>query len=93
MGKMSRQQRRQRDRDLRKYETKSTFTKGEIERANEVSYRYGMAFALQASKEVLGLGDTRLERIREKIAEYEARHFGQLEEFTELDITKRRAEK
>lgn len=86
---MNRQQRRQKKRSLEKYEKRQAFTKREIEAANEASYQYGVAFALLAAKEVLGLGETRLERLRQRIAEYEARHFVDLEEFTQLHILQR----
>ncbi|WP_332648841.1 hypothetical protein [Lysinibacillus sp. 54212] len=78
---MNRAERRRRERGARKYDQVQTFTKSEAEAMSEQSYRYGVAFALLAAKEVLQLGDVRLDRVRKKIIEYEFEHFQQLKPF------------
>jgi len=79
--KMNRAQRRQMERSKKKYEQRQTFTKEEVEGMNEQAYKYGVAFALQAAKEVLNLGEVRLDRVRFKLKEFEFEYFQQLRPF------------
>jgi hypothetical protein len=78
---MSRQQRRQQERSKKKYDKRQTFTKAEAEEMNEQAYKYGVAFALMAAKDVLSLGEVRLDRIRLRLKEYEFEYFQQLKPF------------
>lgn len=73
--KLSRQQRRERDRAAQKYENKKTFTKAEVVAMNQASYEHGTAFALYAASKVLGLGEVRLDRIRLELKALEMHYF------------------
>lgn len=82
---MNRQQKRQQERSKKKFDKRQTFTKAETEAMNEQAYKYGVAFTLMAVKQVMGLGEVRLDRIRLKLKEYEFEYFQQLKPF-EADI-------
>jgi hypothetical protein len=73
--KLSRQQRREKERSAKKFNQRQTFTKAEVEAMNQHSYEHGTAFALWAAAKVLGLGETRLDRIRMEIADLELQYF------------------
>jgi hypothetical protein len=75
MGKLSRQQKRQRDRLAKKYDSRTSFTKDEVEKANASAYEYGKKIALQAAASVLGLGEKRLQRVNEEVSRLEYKTF------------------
>lgn len=86
--KLSRAERRRQERNKKKFDQIKTFTKAEVESMNEQAYKYGVAFALVAAKEVLQLGETRLDRIRKRITEFEFEYFTQLKPFhADIDET------
>ena len=73
--KLSRQERRQRERTSKKYEQRQTFTKKEVEEMNALSYQHGVAFGLYGAKVALGIGEVRLDRIRKEVLKLEATYF------------------
>jgi hypothetical protein len=76
---MNRQQKRERERRSKKYEGRNTFSKKEVEEMNALSYNYGVRFVFQAIKGVYGWGDVRLDRLRDKLADLEQKHFTDFE--------------
>ncbi|MED3571934.1 hypothetical protein [Cytobacillus praedii] len=87
---MNRAERRRQERNKKKFDQLQTFSKKEVESMNEQAYKYGVAFALVAAKEVLQLGEVRLDRIRKRITEFEFEYFHQLKPFHEdIDETLR----
>lgn len=64
---LSRQQRRERERNAKRYDSRQTFTKKEVEDMNAHAFKLGTGMALYAAKKVLGLGDVRLDRVRKEI--------------------------
>lgn len=72
---MNRQERRNRERQSKKYEKRQTFTKKEVEEMNALSYQHGVAFALYGASKALNLGEVRLDRIRKEILQLEAIYF------------------
>ncbi|WP_433958567.1 hypothetical protein [Cytobacillus horneckiae] len=78
---MNRAERRRIDRNKKKFEQIKTFTKDELEFVSENAYKYGMAITLMAAKEVLNLGEVRLDRVRMKMKEYEIEYFQGLKPF------------
>ncbi|MGP9042125.1 hypothetical protein [Cytobacillus kochii] len=79
--KMNRAERRRKERNQKKFDQIQTFSKLEVESMNEQAYKHGVAFTLVAAREVLNLGEVRLDRIRKKIKEYEFEYFQQLRPF------------
>ncbi|XJZ25975.1 hypothetical protein ACF5W4_11235 [Bacillota bacterium Lsc_1132] len=73
--KLTRQQRRDRERSAKKFTQRQTFTKDEVEQMNQASYEHGTAFALYAAMKILGLGEVRLDRIRMEIKALELHYF------------------
>lgn len=85
--KLSRQQRRDQERRSQKFNSRSSFSKEELEKTNEISYSIGVGLSLKAVAEVLGIGEVRLERVRTKIKELEFEHFHQLKPFDPKPFT------
>jgi hypothetical protein len=80
--KLSRAERRRAERSRKKFDQLQTFSKKQVEDMNAQAYKYGVAMALLAAKNVLQLGETRLDRVRMKIKEYEFEYFEQFKPFT-----------
>ena len=72
---MNRNERRRRERAAKRYDQRQTFTKTELEEANEIAYALGVDKALEAAAKVLGLGPTRIERVRNQLARIEYETF------------------
>lgn len=64
---MNRQTRRQQKRKLDKYDKRTHFPKEEVEALNQMAYDLGIQHAIKAASIALGLGESRQERIREKL--------------------------
>lgn len=73
---MNRAERRKLARNANKENTR-LFTEEQVAVMNDESYRWGVAFALLAAKDVLQLGELRVDRIRKRIEEYEELYFRQ----------------
>jgi hypothetical protein len=73
--KLTRQQRRQMERSGKKFESRNSFSKKELEEANAVAYEYGKQLTIKAAAKVLGLGEKRLQRITEELARQEYETF------------------
>jgi hypothetical protein len=73
--KISRQERREKERSAKKFTSRNTFSKQEVEAMNQHSYEHGTAFALWSAAKILGLGEVRLDRIRMEIKALELQHF------------------
>lgn len=76
-----RQQARKKENALANYERATMFTKEQLEALNERAYIYGIAFVFKALNEVYGWGDTRIDRLREKVAAYEKHYFKDMNQF------------
>lgn len=76
---LNRQQRRQRQRRSKKFDKKGTFTKQEVDQMNKQAYILGQRFALEGARVALGLGEKRIDRIRQEIHKLEAAKFGGVE--------------
>lgn len=68
---LTRQERRKMERNAKKYDQRTSFTRDELERANEAAYAYGKQIALEAIKRTAGIGPKRLAAIEGTIAELE----------------------
>jgi hypothetical protein len=73
---MSRQQRRQLERQVKKMENRRGFTLQEVENMNAQAYELGKETSLEAAAQVLGLGEVRLDRVKKHLAKLEAERFG-----------------
>jgi hypothetical protein len=76
--KMGRQQRRMMEREQKKTRERQSFHRGEVQQVSLLSYKDGRTLALQAVKEVLGLGSVRLERVQKRLEELENDNFNDL---------------
>lgn len=73
----TREERRRREKLGRKFEARQTFSRKEYMTAVEESYQVAVTLTLQAAKQVLGLGPSRLERVLQQLVQEETRVFGQ----------------
>ncbi|QWG39113.1 hypothetical protein EXW35_11910 [Bacillus mycoides] len=72
------QQRRMMEREQKKTRERQSFHRGEVQQVSLLSYKDGRTLALQAVKEVLGLGPVRLERVQKRLEELENENFNAL---------------
>lgn len=74
---MNRAERRQKQRNVKAFENRQTFSKAEFEKANEAAYDIGVQHALEAMKTVLKIGPKRRSRVVEEITRLQHRDFVQ----------------
>lgn len=75
---LNRQHRRASERERKKTRERQSFHRGEVQQVSLLSYKDGRTLALQAVKEVLGLGSVRLERVQKRLEELENENFNAL---------------
>jgi hypothetical protein len=73
----NRAERRRQEKLAKKFEARQTFSRNEYMKAVEEAYQLGIQIALQAAKDVVGLGPRRLERILQQVEKVETAAFGQ----------------
>lgn len=72
---MNRADKRRAERSANKYDQRTTFTKAEVERMNELAYDLGVKHTLEASNLALGIGPARQNRIKDKLQLLQALDF------------------
>lgn len=78
--KLDRAELRRRQRKADEFAKRKTFTPDEVRQMNLDCYEFGGQHVLEAVKEIYGLGETRLQRIRDRVAELQRADFGGFEE-------------
>lgn len=68
---MNRADKRREERNRKKYEKRQTFSKEEVRVMNLAAYLLGVQWALQATRDVTGYGETRMKRIASRVKEIE----------------------
>ena len=74
---MNRAERRRIQRSAQGFDSRQTFSKKELETMNAHAFKIGTAMALYAAKNALGLGDTRLDRVRLELRKLELKYVEQ----------------